>query len=252
MVDRQNIITAKGMDELAKNAAMMVFSEIIKVLKEKDYAVVALPGGRSVKELYSKFKDMYFDYWNKVHIFLVDDRMVEMDSSESNSKMIKESFAQKLIDEGKLPLGNVHYFSASGKGSEAVKDYNNEFKRFGGKFDIVVLGAGEDGHVAALFPNHHSIMNESNNYFSFDDSPKMPASRMTSSRKMIINSGMAMLFFIGAGKKTAMNMYLDENIDFEDLPARLADYAGKTFMLADMEVEENIVNKENKSEIENK
>ena len=80
----------------------------------------------------------------------------------------------------------------------------------------------------------------------------MPASRMTASRKMIINSGMAVLFFIGAGKKTAMSMYLDENIDFEDLPARLADYAGKTFMLADMEVEENIVNKENKSEIENK
>lgn len=233
-MNRQNIITAKGMDELAKNAAMMVFSEIIEVLKGKDYAVIALPGGRSVKELYSKFKDMYFDYWDKVHIFLVDDRMVEMDSSESNSKMIKESFAKKLIDDGKLPLGNVHYFSAS----KGVGAYNAELEKFGGKFDIVVLGVGEDGHVAALFPKHHSVMDESEGYFSFDDSPKMPASRMTSSRKMIINSGMAMLFFIGAGKKTAMNMYLDENVDFEDLPARLADYAGKTFMLTDMEVEE--------------
>ncbi len=243
---KAKVISSLSMDELAKNGAMIVFSEIIEVLKKKGHAVLAVPGGRSAKEIYAKFREMHFEHWGRVHIFLTDERIVPDGSPESNGRLVEESFVGKLGEDGKIPRENIHNFSAgktTDRDMESVKgkldSYSGELAKLGGKFDIALLGVGEDGHIAALFPNHHSVSDGSENYFSFGDSPKPPKQRMTASAKMIMGTGTAILLFMGDSKKKAMEMYFGEGKDYVSCPAKLADFAERAYAVTDMEPEGN-------------
>ena len=81
-----------------KKITNIICNEISLILKEKEYVVLALPGGRSVKTLYNEFEKHDEINWNKVHIFLVDERLVKITNSESNFKLINDQFLGSLIN----------------------------------------------------------------------------------------------------------------------------------------------------------
>jgi 6-phosphogluconolactonase len=87
--------------------------------------------------------------------------------------------------------------------------------------DIVVLSSGEDGHIGALYPNHHSIKNNFPKFISMGDSPKPPQKRMTASRKMIEKADDGLLLFFGAGKTDAYFKYKLRTNSVEDCPAQI-------------------------------
>jgi len=184
--------------------------------KSKDKIIAAFPGGRSVKTFFEKLKTSDLP-WEKIHIFMVDERRVPLDHTDSNYKLIYDSFAKELIDNGRLPEANLHPY----KDNEGIEKYSEELKSLGGKFDIVVLGTGEDGHVAALYPNHNSIKDESEFFVTIDDSPKPPPKRMTASKNLLLESDTAIAIFAGEGKMQAFEKYKDPEINYYELPVKL-------------------------------
>ena len=219
------IITEKDESILAERAVQILSEQINLILGEKDKVVLAIPGGRSVQGIFKLLSKEDIP-WSKIHIFMVDERLVHLDDKESNFRLATESFIDKLIQEGKLPEENVHPF----KFEEGIEAYEGELKKLGGKFDCIILGVGEDGHVAALFP-HLSINDDSEYFLTLENSPKPPKQRMTSSRKLLEKAEFAIALFIGKGKKDAFNNYKNKTID--DCPAKLIDEIDNAFVLTD-------------------
>jgi len=108
-------------------------------------------------------------------------------------------------------------------------------KTYGGKFDVVLLSAGEDGHIGSLFPNHDSIKNDEEGYILVENSPKLPEKRISASRKLIEKSENAILVFFGEGKGDAYEMFKDENTKVEECPAKLVEGIESTTIFSDVE-----------------
>ena len=160
--------------------------------------------------------------WSKVHIFLVDERCVSLNSLESNYRLAYNAFMKQLIESNKLAKDNAHAFIYDEANAvKSLRKYNTELNEVGGKFDIILLSSGEDGHVAALYPRHRSITNEASGFFSLNDSPKPPKLRMTSSRKLLQKSSAAILLFFGKEKEKAYERFSSQNTSIQDCPAKL-------------------------------
>lgn len=229
------IINNKTREELEVVAAEIIAEVIEDLLKEKNKVVLGVPGGTSVSGIFRNLLRQKVD-WSKVHIFMVDERMVEIDSDDSNFKQLKKSLIDGLERRGDLSLSNIHPFEPDfDEDDQGLSSYTEEIKRLGGRYDILLLSSGEDGHVGALYPNHKSIESDAEYFLTMNDSPKPPKERMTSSRKLMENSLVSLLLFFGDGKKEALELYKDESKSVEDCPAKIVNSVQETYVLTDIE-----------------
>jgi 6-phosphogluconolactonase len=198
-----------------------VVNHIVKktetLLKKKDYVVMGFPGGRSIKVLTEALKKEDRLEWKKIHIFMIDERLVHITSTESNFKLIYET----LVKETKIPKENVHPFMIKDETDYGLRRYEEEFKKYGARFDIAFFGVGEDGHIGALFPEY-TIKNDADSFFVLHDSPKLPKDRMTLSRRLAEKTGLGVFLFVGEGKKDAFKKFNESKTKIEDCPAKIA------------------------------
>jgi 6-phosphogluconolactonase len=214
--------------------AASLIEKTIKALNKR-FITLAIPGGRSVVGIFQKLKNKSID-WNKVHIFMVDERLVPIDDQRSNFRLAKESFLGSLVETKKLPEENVHPFILDNEKKDlGVSDYGEELKKLGGKFDIVLLSSGEDGHIGALFPDHLSIKNNSDFFLQMKDSPKPPSERMTMSRKLLLKSETILLLFYGESKKNAFRNFRDRSILPENCPSKYVVQIKDHYIISDLE-----------------
>jgi len=206
------IIYNSNKEEIFKLVADKISESIEKLLKTQDKVILAVPGGRSVASIFEQIKNELID-WEKVHLFMIDERRVPLDDDESNFKIAKEHIVDKL----NLNPNNVHPY----KVNEGISKYQSELEKQGGVYDIILLSSGEDGHVAALFPNHHSIKDSLEYFIEMDDSPKLPPKRMTSSKKLLERSKIGIILFVGEGKKQAYSNFKNSELNVEQCPAKL-------------------------------
>ncbi|MBU0536780.1 MAG: 6-phosphogluconolactonase [Nanoarchaeota archaeon] len=236
MVKREVISTIFNQDEkeIYRGAAAIIQGAITDILENKDHVVLAVPGGRSVPNVFRLLKEKDIP-WEKVHIFMVDERLVPVDDKESNYRLAKEEFIDYLIKKKKLPKENAHPFildnSSPDKGIEA---YAQELDSLGGMYDVVLLSAGEDGHVGALYPNHHSVEDQSEKFIVMNDSPKPPPDRMTMSRKLLLKAKTALVLFVGESKREALQKFLDEKVSFKQCPAKMIQDITDSYAMTDM------------------
>ena len=120
---------------------------------------VCLAGGstpRRVYELLASAERERFP-WDRAHWFFGDERFVPHDHPDSNYRMVRAA----LFDAAPVPAANVHPVPTAGEPAQAAQAYENELRDFYGAatldpqrplFDAVLLGLGEDGHTASLFP----------------------------------------------------------------------------------------------------
>jgi len=116
---------------------------INEAILKNDRCVLGLSGGSTPRPVYEVLGESTEIDWSKVWIFLVDERHVAEDADESNTKLMKETFpSSQIIHPKKSPLNE--WQSSYEKLMEDLLD--------GSWPDVVVLGMGEDGHIASLFP----------------------------------------------------------------------------------------------------
>ena len=102
-------------------------------------------------------------------------------------------------------------------------------------FDIVFVSAGEDGHIASLYPNHSSISDSSDHYIFVDNSPKPPAKRMSASKNMILRSKIGIVLFYGGIKKEAYLNLLNKELDYTNCPAKLISELSESYIITNIE-----------------
>lgn len=115
-----------------------------KTLIEKDHAVLAVSGGRSPILLFDVLSTQDIE-WEKIHIILVDERYVEPDHDDSNERLVREHLLQNHAANARF-TGLAYQTDSL---SSDVQKANNELP----DADILILGMGDDGHIASLFPH---------------------------------------------------------------------------------------------------
>lgn len=228
------IIPFDNRTELEQKAVDIITDSIRGLLQSQEHVVLAVPGGRSVSGIFGLLREADIP-WRKVHIFMVDERLVPVTNDDSNFKLAKEHFIGDLVKQQRLPKENVHPFTMDTATDDfGISDYETELRKYGGCYDIVLLSSGEDGHVGALYPDHHSVKDESECYLIMNDSPKPPKDRMTMSRKLLLRSRVAIMVVLGEGKRHAFEKFLDKALGVHSCPAKLVEMVPKAYVLTDL------------------
>lgn len=228
-----NILTG-AKEYLDKKTAEQIAKLINKYAEKQSLVTIALPGGRSVSGIFSNLLEQTIT-WNKVHIFLIDERLVPLNSEESNYKLIKNKLITPLIISGKLPPENIHPFKYNSKSLDSgLNAYEQELLLISNYFDIILVSAGEDGHIAGLFPNHETILSSSQFFTKTSTSPKLPAQRMTASRALIERSKSAVILFLGESKRQALTNFDNPTLSIEQCPAKLINKVHDNYIITDL------------------
>jgi 6-phosphogluconolactonase len=135
---------------------------------------------------------------------------------------------QALLDRVPLPAGNVHRISGELAPDRAVSDYGNEMQRvFAGspipRFDLILLGLGDDGHTASLFPGSSALSETSRWVVSVEHHlPPPPLVTRISLTLPVLNNAANVLFLVsGAGKSAILSRVMQKQTLSKPLPAQL-------------------------------
>lgn len=171
---------------------------------------VALAGGSTPRRLYEILATDYRERlpWSRVHWFFGDERFVPHDDASSNYRMVREA----MLARSTAPAENVHPIPTAGCTPEqAAAAYEEELKRFYGAetldprrplFDVMLLGLGEDGHTASLFPRTEAL-NERKRWATAVVGAK-PEPRITLTYPAIENSAATVFLVSGEGKRETL------------------------------------------------
>ena len=161
---------------------------------------MALAGGNTPREIYSMLAEStYRDRvdWDRLHLFWGDERMVPPEHEDSNFRMVKET----LLDHVRIPDGNVHRIRGEVAPEQAAHEYaellHDHFESDSPRFDIILLGIGEDGHTASLFPGT-DVVEECKLYTVAVFVPRLDTWRVTLTFP-VLNAAREVLF-LAAGK----------------------------------------------------
>jgi 6-phosphogluconolactonase len=172
----------------------------------------------------------------RVNFFMVDERIVPLSSPDSNFGGLHTSLFKHLIDEGVLSATQLHPFEASAENvSVRCAEYMRELSNFGSTFSVVVLGVGEDGHVAGLFPEHPVLKKSGQGFEYFFDSPKPPAARMTASRDLVTSASLGVVLALGEGKRSAWEAFQDKSVLESRCPVKMTLGMKRCVVVTDLE-----------------
>jgi 6-phosphogluconolactonase len=222
--------------KLELKAATLIAKKIRFLLKSQPLVALAIPGGTSVSGIFQHLLQQKIQ-WQKVHIFMVDERLVPTNHPDSNFQLAKSVFLDYLTENYLLPKANTHpYIYYNLPIHQAENAYKNELREISHRFDIILLSAGEDGHVGALYPNHPTINSSEEFFITTFHSPKPPPKRITASRKLMQNAKTAILLFLGDNKRHAYKNFLDRSLSVQDCPAKLIKAIDDSYVFTDLKL----------------
>jgi len=158
---------------------------------------IVLAGGNTPRAVYRLLRDVKMD-WSKWHIYHGDERCLPSNHVDRNSLMAEQAWLQYVT----IPVSQIHDIPAQLGPVAGAKAYAETLKN-ADTFDMVILGLGEDGHTASLFPNH--VVDNSADAVPVFNSPKPPAERITISQNRLNNSREVIFLVTGAGKQEAVD-----------------------------------------------
>jgi 6-phosphogluconolactonase len=161
--------------------------------------LIVLAGGSTPKSVYELLSKEQAD-WAHWHIYHNDDRCLPADHPERNSLMARQAWLSHVA----IPQDQIHDIPAELGNIEGAKAYAKTLEGVR-TFDIVLLGLGEDGHTASLFPNQAA--DNSADVVPVFDAPKPPANRITMSQKRLSNAYEVLFLVTGAGKQQAVDAW---------------------------------------------
>ena len=205
-------------------------TEILRAIRqavgERGIFSLALSGGETPRALYRRLAetaDADEPDWSCVHLCFGDERMVHPDDPASNYGMVRD----ELIAHVPIPAGNVRRIRGERPPGVAAREYAADLggliARTGGKLDVVLLGLGEDGHTASLFPGTDAVRERTQ--------PVVAVQAAVGPRVTItlpvINAAREVIFLVeGGAKADIVRRVLEPAPGEQPLPASLVDPAG--------------------------
>ncbi len=219
---------------IVQRSLSLVLERIQMAIAERGFCTLALAGGSTPKPLYEAIAQENLP-WDKIHVFWGDERYVPPDHPDSNEGMTRQAW----LDQVEIPAANIHPIPTQPDDPAiAAQQYEQHLKDFFQlpvdqmpSLDIVLLGMGDDGHTASLFP-HTEALKVCDRWVTVGNKDGQPRITLT---VPILNTARCVLFLVaGANKKPALQQILRETGDFNTYPSRLIQpQAGELWWLLD-------------------
>lgn len=189
--------------DLAEEFAEEMVNMIVESAEKDKQFTVALSGGSTPELLYTLLGENYTETapWQYVQIFWGDERCVPPDSAESNFGMTM----RKLLSKIEIPSHNIHRIRGEDDPEKEAIRYSEEVSLFTRKrdgmplFDLILLGLGEDGHTASIFPGHPKLL-DSDKIYDVALHPVTCQKRISLTGR-IINNADSVTFLVAGNKK---------------------------------------------------
>lgn len=184
-------------EQVAKAACQQVLTAAESAISAHGKFKLVLAGGSTPEKVYRLLAESNAD-WPNWHIYYGDERCLPSDHQDRNSLMASLVFLDKVD----IPAAQIFSIPAELGPELAAKRYSPIVAK-ADLFDMVLLGMGEDGHTASLFPGHHHEPNEL--VHPVYNSPKPPPERVSISAQALSNTKELIFLITGANKQAAVN-----------------------------------------------
>ncbi len=185
--------------ELAQAATTTVLSIAEQAIAKNGVFKIVLAGGNTPNLIYQQLSQLSAQ-WDKWWVFWGDERCLPADDKERNSLMAMQVWLTKVA----IPHAQIFPIAAEHGAQQAARAYERQIESYL-PFDLVLLGMGEDGHTASLFPCHPHNADEW--VHAVSSAPKLPANRVSLSAKALSNSDEVLFLITGASKAKAFKLW---------------------------------------------
>ena len=230
--ERGQVVIVEYPAALADVAATLIQKTSVKAVDENRKVAIALSGGSTPKAMGALLASPAFAndvHWNAINVFWGDERWVPESSPESNAGEAKRAFLNQVA----IPQDQVFAFNTSAEAPHGAAVEMEEIIRAQvpgdpiPRFDLIILGMGDDGHTASLFPGTEAIQ-EHHKLVVAHHVEKLDADRLTFT-PALINAAKHVVFLVsGAGKANVLAEVLDGGIDVDRLPSQVIRPTGGT------------------------
>lgn len=225
---------------LIERSQSIILDRLETAIASRDQFTIALSGGSTPKPLYESLASLSLP-WEKIHIFWGDERYVAATDPDSNQLMARQAWLDKVA----IPESNIHPMNTTA--DDPVKDaklHQTQLQHFfqtqPGEiptFDLILLGMGDDGHTASLFP-HTNALTVRDSLVTVGNKDGQPRLTFT---VPLINQARCVLFVVaGASKRPALKQVFAAESDEMNYPSRLIAPQGELFWLLDQAAGEEI------------
>lgn len=185
--------------ELEQTAASNILHAAQYAIAERGAFHIVLAGGSTPRKVYEALRAAQAK-WGAWHIYFGDERCLPAEHAERNSRMAAQSWLEHVA----IPHGQVHPIPAEAGAQVAADNYARLLERVA-TFDLVLLGLGEDGHTASLFPGHAvGDAPDAPMTLAVLDAPKPPAQRVSLSARRLSAARHVMFLVTGSSKAQAI------------------------------------------------
>ncbi|WP_159790038.1 6-phosphogluconolactonase [Sodalinema gerasimenkoae] len=217
----QHIEVLPDKTALVDRSVALIVEKIQTAIAQRGICTIALSGGSTPKPIYRAIAGHDLP-WDKLHIFWGDERYVSPDHPDSNQLMARRTW----LDQIPLPPGNIHPMPTGSQDPATDADlYDQQLRQFFNLesdqfpcFDIMLLGMGDDGHTASLFP-HTEALEICDRRVTVGNKDGEPRITLT---VPVLNLSRTILFAIaGENKQAALAQVLGPEGDEQTYPSRL-------------------------------
>ena len=221
---KPEFVVCESRDALNVRTAELWAQVAQQAITQRGRASFALSGGSTPKSLYELLATPAWSKkidWSKTHLFWGDERAVPADAPDSNYRMVKKALLEKIS----IPEPNVHRVQTELGAAKAAEAYEKVLRQFFAgaswpQFDLNLLGLGENGHTASLFP-HTRMLHEQQRWVASEYIEEVKMERVSLSAPAINASRVCAFMIAGAGKADVVHEVAEGKSDPERLPAQL-------------------------------
>lgn len=192
----------KNSEQVAEEIYQQIDFLSQQAIVNRDQFKLVLAGGSTPQVIYKKLLNLKTN-WTKWQIFFGDERCLDAEHAERNSKMAKDNWLSLVA----IPEKNIHIIPAQLGAEKAAQLYRQQIKT-ALPFDLVLNGMGEDGHTASLFPQQPADLEKDNpqqSVYAVYHSPKPPSDRVSLSYKTLSSTDKSFIIITGTAKYPAVN-----------------------------------------------
>lgn len=209
-----DIIVCQDIESLSKKASEH-FLKIHKASVNSERFYI-MPGG-STPKLFYKFIAKKVGNWDNTKIILSDERMVPENNSNSNFLMVNNELINKINKRSKPSL--INYFINDLDNNSIISYLENYIIGYKNP-NLAILGFGDDGHTASLFPDSPSLFNYKNEKFIECNNDNEPFFRISLTFNILMSANQIMFLISGKKKAFSLKMCLEGNYNPIKYPAQ--------------------------------
>ena len=214
-----DFLSFNSQEELDSNAAQFIIKKANKAIEEKGFFSLVLSGGTSPVNTYKILANEKVDFKNWF-IYFGDERCLPIEHPERNSFVAKKIWLSKV----NIPKSNIFSIPAELGNIQGSLEYE-QILNIKNEFDLVILGFGDDGHTASLFPGHK--WDNSKQVIGISNSPKAPINRVTLTPSRLSNTRDILFLISGKSKLQAFKQWEGDG----DLPVKFISAKNKIVLM---------------------